>query len=130
MIGATSGTEVVRLKAEEALAELLGIKVQVDKSDQRIKCIHKEIQKMYDAEERRSSVSDEEMMDFVRKYFLYQVDGSDDEGDELRKPKKPIKYEVLNPELLPLDVSPMATPLNITDKVVRKAVNDEVGKKK
>jgi len=129
MIGATSGTEVVRLKAEEALAELLGIKVQVDKSDQRIKCIHKEIQKMYDAEERRSSVSDEEIMDFVRKYFLYQVDGVEDETDE-GKPKKALKYEVLNPELLPLDASPVATSLNLTDKVVRKAVKDEAGKKK
>ena len=82
MIGATSGTEVVRLKAEEALNELLGINVQVDKTDARIKAIHHEIQKMYDAEERRSSVSDEEMKDFVRKYFLYQVDGSEEEDRE------------------------------------------------
>ncbi len=123
MIGATSGTEVVRLKAEEALAELLGIHVQVEKTDPRIKCIHKEIQKMYDSEERRSSVSDEEMKDYVRKYFLYQVDGADDDGDE-RKFKKALNLGALNPELLPLDAPP-ATVTSVTEK----AVKGEAGKK-
>ncbi len=130
MIGATSGTEVVRLKAEEALAELLGIKVQVEKTDPRIKCIHKEIQKMYDAEERRSSVSDEEMKDYVRKYFLFQVDGSEDESEErkIRKNPKPI----MNPEFLPLDAIPAATAsINVAEKAAKpKPIKGEVGKKK
>lgn len=102
MIGQTSGTEVVRIKAEEALAELLGIQVHVDKTDPRIKSIHGEIQKMYDAEERRSSVSDEEMKDFVRKYFLYQVDGWEEEETGGRKAKK-LNLTLLNPEFLPID---------------------------
>ncbi|HUL62688.1 MAG TPA: isopropylmalate synthase [Methanocella sp.] len=87
MIGDTSGTEVIRLKVEEALSELLGIKAQVDKHDQRIKCIHKEIQKMYDSEDRRSTVSDEELQDFVRKYFVFQVDGTESE-EELREKRR------------------------------------------
>ncbi|HMK48133.1 MAG TPA: LeuA family protein, partial [Methanocella sp.] len=90
MIGDTSGTEVIRLKVEEALSELLGINAQVDKHDQRIKCIHKEITKMYDADDRRSPVSDEEIHDFVRKYFVFHVDGemieSDDQESSEHKP--------------------------------------------
>jgi 2-isopropylmalate synthase len=34
------------------------VKAQVDKGDQRIKCIHKEIQNLYDSEDRRPTVSD------------------------------------------------------------------------
>jgi 2-isopropylmalate synthase len=129
MIGPTSGTEVVRVKAEEALAELLGIKVQVEKSDSRIKCIHKAIQKMYDAEERRSSVSDEEMKDYVRKYFLYQVDGTDEEGDE-GKYKRNLKPEVLNPELLPLDATPAAATSVVEKAHKPRAIKADNGKKK
>ena len=119
MIGATSGTEVVRLKAEEALDELLGIKVQVDKTDARIKAIHHEIQKMYDAEERRSSVSDEEMKDFVRKYFLYQVDGTEEDIESITTFKK-TKIAVLNPEFLPLDALPDSVkPVSVEDKAAK-----------
>jgi 2-isopropylmalate synthase len=118
MIGQTSGTEVVRIKAEEALAELLGIKVQVDKGDSRVKCIHKEIQKMYDAEERRSSVSDEEMKDYVRKYFLYQVDGWEEEVEE-RKAKKKVNATLLNPEFMPIDAIPAAA-TSFTEKAAKK----------
>ncbi len=118
MIGATSGTEVVRLKAEEALNELLGINVQVDKTDARIKAIHHEIQKMYDAEERRSSVSDEEMKDFVRKYFLYQLDGNEEEIESIDLKKA--KIAMLNPEFLPLDALPAsATPVKAEDKAAK-----------
>jgi len=129
MIGATSGTEVVRVKAEEALAELLGIKVQVEKTDPRIKCIHKAIQKMYDAEERRSSVSDEEMKSYVQKYFLYQVDGSDEEGDE-HKPKRNLKPGVLNPELLPLDAIPTELTSTVEKAPKARTVKVDSGKKK
>jgi citrate (Re)-synthase len=85
MIGDTSGTEVIRIKVEEALSELLGVTAQVDKHDQRIKCIHKEIQKMYDSEDRRSTVSDEELKDFVRKYFVFQLDGEETEEEQREK---------------------------------------------
>ncbi len=123
MIGATSGTEVVRLKAEEALDELLGIKVQVDKTDARIKAIHHEIQKMYDAEERRSSVSDEEMKDFVRKYFLYQVDGAEEEI-ETSVALRRAKVAVMNPEFLPLDALPASeTPVKVEDKAAKPSIN-------
>jgi 2-isopropylmalate synthase len=119
MIGATSGTEVVRLKAEEALNELLGIKVQVEKTDPRIKAIHHDIQKMYDTEERRSSVSDEEMKDFVRKYFLYQVDGMEEEVESGSKVKRKT-IAVLNPEFLPIDVLPAgATSLKLSEKAAK-----------
>ena len=129
MIGATSGTEVVRLKVEEALAELLGIKVQVEKTDPRIKCIHKEIQKMYDAEERRSSVSDEEMKDYVRKYFLFQVD-SEEESEERKIRKNP--KAILNPEFLPLDAIPAAAAsIQVAEKAAKpKPIKSEAGKKK
>jgi isopropylmalate/homocitrate/citramalate synthase len=128
MIGQTSGTEVVRLKTEEALAELLGIKVQVEKTDPRIKNIHNEIQKMYDAEERRSSVSDEEMKDYVRKYFLFQVDGREEEAEE-RIALKKTKPTLMNPEFLPLDVVPEEA-ASFMEKPVKKPVKDEAGKKK
>ncbi|BAI60518.1 putative pyruvate carboxyltransferase [Methanocella paludicola SANAE] len=127
MIGQTSGTEVVRLKAEEALNELLGIEVHVEKSDSRIKSIHNEIQKMYDAEERRSSVSDEEMKDYVRKYFLYQVDGWEEELEE-RKAKKKLNLTLVNPEFMPLDGIPAAA-TSLTDKSVKKVKNGSSKKK-
>lgn len=110
MIGDTSGGEVIRLKVEEALSELLGIKAQVDKHDPRIKCIHKEIQKMYDAEDRRSSVSDEELHDFVRKYFVFQVDGDlPTEDPEIHEPRG----TALNPARLPPDVAISPASINI-----------------
>ncbi len=110
MIGDTSGGEVIRLKVEEALSELLGIKAQVDKHDPRIKCIHKEIQKMYDAEDRRSSVSDEELYDFVRKYFVFQVDGEIIPEDlEIHEPRG----SMLNPARIPPDVMPTISPTSI-----------------
>jgi len=127
MIGQTSGTEVVRLKAEEALNELLGIEVHVEKSDPRIKNIHNEIQKMYDAEERRSSVSDEEMKDYVRKYFLYQVDGWEEQAEE-RKAKKKVNFTLVNPEFMPLDGIPAAS-TSLTDKAVKKVKNGSSKKK-
>ena len=129
MIGDTSGTEVIRLKVEEALSELLGIKAQVDKHDPRIKCIHKDIQKMYDAEDRRSSVSDEELHDFVRKYFVFQVDG-EVEHEEQEVPvtrKKAASAPRIPAELMPA-VSPAS--INIEHGQKFKIAKKAAGKKK
>jgi 2-isopropylmalate synthase len=124
MIGDTSGTEVIRIKVEEALNELLGLKVQVDKSDPRIKAIHVEIQRMYDHEDRRSVISDEEIKDFVRKYFVFQVDDACDEKltKEMVKEAMP---RILNPERIPLDVAPIMNPGK-----AKKAVKKQASKKK
>jgi len=73
MIGDSSGTEVVKLKVEEALEELMGVKIQVDKNDPRIKEIHKEIHKLYDDEQRVSCISDEEIRAYVAKYFMLET---------------------------------------------------------
>jgi 2-isopropylmalate synthase len=73
---------------------------------------------MYDAEERRSSVSDEEMKDYVRKYFLYQVDGWEEEVEE-RKAKKKVNSTLLNPEFMPIDVIPAAA-TSFTEKAAKK----------
>jgi 2-isopropylmalate synthase len=88
MIGDTSGTEVIRIKVEETLSELLGVKAQIERHDQRIKCIHKEIQKMYDSEDRRSTVSDEELKYYVRKYFVFQVDPEETEEEQRQKAQR------------------------------------------
>lgn len=107
MIGDTSGTEVIRMKVEESLSELLGIKAEVPKGDPRIKCIHKDIQKMYDSEDRRSCISDEEIKDFVRKYFVFQVDDYDTECLLTEHEADAVKSRILNPETLPLDAIPV-----------------------
>ncbi len=133
MIGDTSGTEVIRIKVEEALSELLGVKAQVEKHDQRIKCIHKEIQKLYDAEERRSCVSDEEMKDYVRKYFVFQVDADDTEEDLREKARQAASKKTI-PSRLPPDTlqAPQAVALASLTKVDKTAKVDkkDAGKKK
>jgi 2-isopropylmalate synthase len=118
MIGDTSGTEVIRIKVEEALGELLGVKAQVDKHDQRIKCIHKEIQKMYDSEDRRSTVSDEELKDFVRRYFVFQVDAEESEEEQREKARLAASRKPLAARLPPdtIDV-PAAVALASLSKV-------------
>ncbi len=73
LIGDSSGTEVVKLKVEEALEELMGVKIQVDKNDPRIKEIHREIQRLYDDEQRVSCISDEEIKAYVAKYFMLET---------------------------------------------------------
>ncbi|MDY6865169.1 MAG: isopropylmalate synthase [Halobacteriota archaeon] len=69
MIGSSSGTEVIRFKIEEMLKEILNLEVKVDKTDPRIKSIHKEIQRLYDTGERVSCISDEEIRGYVEKYY-------------------------------------------------------------
>ncbi len=69
LIGDTSGTDVIRHKVEELLGEMMGMGVKIDKRDHRIKTIHKVINNLYDIEGRRSCISDDEMKDYIRKYF-------------------------------------------------------------
>ena len=69
MIGSSSGTEVIRFKVEESLKEILHLEVKVEKTDTRIKSIHKEIQRLYDQGERVSCISDEEIRGYAEKYY-------------------------------------------------------------
>ena len=59
MIGDSSGTEVIRAKIEEALRDILKMEVKVDKKDERVLKIAKEIHNLYD-EGRVSPISDDE----------------------------------------------------------------------
>jgi isopropylmalate/homocitrate/citramalate synthase len=79
LIGDSSGREVVRHKVEEALHELMQIKVSIEKNDPRIAEIQKDIQRLYDEEERVSCISDEELTRYVEKYFMLAmiVDGEE-----------------------------------------------------
>ncbi len=72
LIGDSSGLEVIRYKIQETLNDLLDVETIVEKDDPRLLKIQKEIQKLYDDEERISCISDEELFDYVEKYFLYQ----------------------------------------------------------
>ena len=78
---------MVRHKVEEALHELMHVTVSVDKNDPRITEIQKDIQRLYDEEERVSCISDEELTRYAEKYFMLNmiVDGEavrDIEGAE------------------------------------------------
>ncbi|MCD1294216.1 isopropylmalate synthase [Methanocella sp. CWC-04] len=128
MIGDTSGTEVIRIKAEETLSELLGIKAQIEKGDIRIKAIHKDIQKMYDVEDRRSCVSDEELKDFVRKYYVFQVDDEEEVLQEEYTPVVEKNTHIMNPERVPLDEVPVKK--NVSSKAEKVAPVKKVASKK
>lgn len=79
MIGDSSGREVVRHKFEEALHELMQVKVSIEKNDPRIAEIRKDLQRLYDEEERVSCILDEELTRYVEKYFMLAmvVDGEE-----------------------------------------------------
>ena len=70
LIGDSSGREVVRHKIEEVLYELLGIRVNLEKDDERIKSIWSDIHKLYDEEARISSISNDELKEYALKYIL------------------------------------------------------------
>lgn len=72
LIGDSSGLEVIRFKVEETLNELMGVAITVEKHDPRVKAIQADIQKLYDAEKRVSSISDEELKKYVEKYFVFE----------------------------------------------------------
>lgn len=72
LIGDSSGLEVLRLKVEEALNELMGVRAKVLKRDPRLKEIQNHIQRLYDQELRVSCISDEELRGYVEKYFMFE----------------------------------------------------------
>jgi isopropylmalate/homocitrate/citramalate synthase len=72
LVGDSSGIEVIRYKVQEALNELLGVQITVEKHDPRLKSIRKDIQKLYDKEQRVSCISKEEIQGYVEKYFLFE----------------------------------------------------------
>lgn len=73
LIGDSSGLEVIRHKVEEALNEIMHVAtITLDKRDPRIKAIQRDIQKLYDTEQRVSCISDEELRGYVEKYFMFE----------------------------------------------------------
>jgi len=79
LIGDSSGRDVVRHKVEATLRELMHVEIVIDKNDPRIAEIQKDIQKLYDEEQRVSCISDEELTRYVEKYFMLNmiVDGEE-----------------------------------------------------
>jgi len=71
LVGESSGTAVIRIKIQDALAELMGAEVKVAKDDTRIKQIYDEIQSLYNNEGRRSVISDEELSAYAEEYFMF-----------------------------------------------------------
>jgi isopropylmalate/homocitrate/citramalate synthase len=71
LIGDSSGIEVLRYKVQETLNELMEVNIEIDKNDKRLRAIQAEIQKLYNDEKRVSCISDEEIMAYVKKYFMF-----------------------------------------------------------
>ncbi|SFM91802.1 homocitrate synthase/isopropylmalate synthase family protein [Methanolobus profundi] len=71
LIGDSSGIEVLRYKVQETLNELLEVNIEIDKNDKRLRAIQTDIQKLYNDEKRVSCISDEEIMAYVKKYFMF-----------------------------------------------------------
>jgi isopropylmalate/homocitrate/citramalate synthase len=88
LIGDSSGIEVLRYKVQETLNELMEVNIEIDKNDKRLRAIQAEIQKLYNDEKRVSCISDEEIMAYVKKYFMFNrmlskdMNRKDMEGDE------------------------------------------------
>ncbi len=76
IVGDSSGADVVRIKVEEILKKKMDIDTKLDKRDKRIVSICRDIQTLYDREGRRSAISDEELQNYVKKYFLYEKEES------------------------------------------------------
>lgn len=72
LIGDSSGIEVLRYKVQEVLNELMEVEITISKSDHRLRNIQADIQKLYDEEKRVSCISDEEILAYVEKYFLFE----------------------------------------------------------
>ncbi|MDK2947574.1 Isopropylmalate/homocitrate/citramalate synthases [Methanolobus vulcani] len=71
LIGDSSGIEVLRYKVQETLNELMEVNIEIDKNDKRLRAIQADIQKLYNDEKRVSCISDEEVMAYVKKYFMF-----------------------------------------------------------
>ena len=71
IVGDSSGTDVIRVKVEEILKKTMNLDAKIDKKDERIVAIYKDIHHLYDVEGRRSAISDDELQNYVKKYFVY-----------------------------------------------------------
>ncbi|WP_292471208.1 isopropylmalate synthase [Methanolobus sp.] len=71
LIGDSSGIEVLRYKVQETLNELMDVQIEIGKDDKRLRAIQADIQKLYNDEKRVSCISDEEVMAYVKKYFMF-----------------------------------------------------------
>ncbi|MDY0386638.1 MAG: isopropylmalate synthase [Methanolobus sp.] len=71
LIGDSSGIEVLRYKVQETLNELMEVQIEIGKNDKRLRDIQADIQKLYNDEKRVSCISDEEIMAYVKKYFMF-----------------------------------------------------------
>ncbi|WP_407281746.1 hypothetical protein V7O61_11195 [Methanolobus sp. WCC1] len=69
--------------------------IEIEKTDKRLRAIQADIQKLYNDEKRVSCISDEEIMAYVKKYFMFNQMVSKDmhrkdmeEGDNLDEGQK------------------------------------------
>ncbi|HIH70233.1 LeuA family protein [Methermicoccus shengliensis] len=81
-VGSTSGADVIAHKVEEILQKELGVSIKVNKRDKRIEAITREIQRLYNEEKRRSCISDDEMKEYVKKYYLVEALIHEDGGED------------------------------------------------
>jgi isopropylmalate/homocitrate/citramalate synthase len=72
LVGDSSGIEVLRFKVQEALNELMDVQIEVGKNDNRLREIQADIQKLYNEDKRVSCISDEEILGYVKKYFVFK----------------------------------------------------------
>jgi isopropylmalate/homocitrate/citramalate synthase len=71
MVGDSSGREVIKQKVEEIAQQIMNVKVDIEKDDPRINKIYTDIHKLYDGG-RRSAISDDELKNYVEKYFILE----------------------------------------------------------
>lgn len=70
LIGDSSGIEVLKFKVQEALKEMMDVDIEINKNDRRLRSIQTDIQRLFNDEKRISCISDEEILMYVKKYFL------------------------------------------------------------
>ncbi|OKY78598.1 MAG: Isopropylmalate/homocitrate/citramalate synthase LeuA family [Candidatus Methanohalarchaeum thermophilum] len=73
MVGDSSGKEVIASKVNEIL-DKIEADIQVNKNDQRINKIYKQIQEIYEKGKRDSCILDEELVEMMDDYFNLEVD--------------------------------------------------------
>lgn len=72
LVGDSSGIEVLRYKVQDSLNELMDVQIEIGKDDKRLRAIQADIQKLYNDEKRVSCISDEEILAYVKKYFVFK----------------------------------------------------------
>jgi isopropylmalate/homocitrate/citramalate synthase len=93
LVGDSSGIEVLRYKVQDAMNELMDVQIEIGKNDKRLRLIQAEIQKLYNEEKRVSCISDEEILAYVKKYYvfnnivkkdLHRDDDDDDDNNNIQ----------------------------------------------